>query len=122
MGIVVKESLRDPSLTPPVVASKRGTDWTLLLVHIPADELPRELEALRTNLDRAEPWYAHFFRGDELVVVFDDEVFWASPIPRRGMLRSSMAGTAASLTMNSTSRQGRSQRSGRSSACTSPDS
>jgi hypothetical protein len=81
LGVVVRESLQDPSLTPPVIASKHGVQWTLLLVRIPAEELHRELEAVQSNLDRTNCWYAHFFREDELVVVFDDEVFWASTDP-----------------------------------------
>jgi hypothetical protein len=81
LGVVVRESLQDPSLTPPVIASKRGVQWTLLLVRIQAQELQRELEAVRSNLDRRDCWYSHFFRDDELVVVFDDEVFWVSTDP-----------------------------------------
>jgi hypothetical protein len=81
LGVVVRESLQDPSLTPPVIASKRGDRWTLLLVRIPAEELQREVEVVRSNLDRTECWYSHFFRDDELVVVFDDEVFWVSSDP-----------------------------------------
>jgi hypothetical protein len=81
LGVVVRESLRDPSLTPPVIASKRGAQWTLLLVRIQPQELHRELEAVRSNLDRTDRWYSHFFRDDELVVVFRDEVFWVSTDP-----------------------------------------
>jgi hypothetical protein len=84
LGIVVRESLRDSSLIPPVVASRRGADWTLLLVRIPVEELGREVAALRSNLDRTDCWYAHFFREDELVVVFDDEVFRVSTDPGCG--------------------------------------
>jgi hypothetical protein len=81
LGVVVRESLRDPVRTPPVVASRRGTEWTLLLVRVPAEDLDHEVEALRSNLDRADCWYAHFFRRDELVVVFDDQVFRVSTDP-----------------------------------------
>jgi hypothetical protein len=67
-----------------VVASRRGAHWTLLLVRIPVEELGREVAALRSNLDRTDCWYAHFFREDELVVVFDDEVFRVSTDPGCG--------------------------------------
>jgi hypothetical protein len=81
LGVVVRESLQVPSLTPPVIASKRSDRRTLLLVRIPAEELHREVEMVRSNLDRTDCWYSHFFRDDELVVVFDDEVFWVSTDP-----------------------------------------
>jgi hypothetical protein len=81
LGVVVRESLQVPSLTPTVIASKRGDQWTLLLVRIPAEELHREVEVVRSNLHRMDCWYSHFFRDDELVVVFDDEVFWVSSDP-----------------------------------------
>jgi hypothetical protein len=81
LGIVVRESLRDPSLTPPVIASKRGAEWTLLLVRIPKEELDLQLETLRSNLDRTDCWYAHLFREDELVVLFDDAVFRVTTNP-----------------------------------------
>jgi hypothetical protein len=81
LGIVVRESLRDPARTPPVVASRPGAEWTLLLVRVPAEDLDHEVEALRSNLVHTDCWYAHFFRKDELVVVFDDEVFAVSTDP-----------------------------------------
>ena len=81
LGVLVKESLRDPARTPTVVGSRRGVEWTLLLVRVPARHLEHELEALRSNLDPADCWYAHLFRKDELIVVFDDEVFRVSTDP-----------------------------------------
>jgi hypothetical protein len=81
LGVVVRESLRDPSLTPPLVASRRGADWTMLLVRIPVEELDHGVAALRSNFDPTDCWYAHFFREDELVVVFADEVFRVSTDP-----------------------------------------
>jgi hypothetical protein len=114
LGVVVRESLQDPSLTPPVIASKHGVQWTLLLVRIAAEQLHRELEAVQSNLDRTDCWYAHFFREDELVVVFDDEVFWASTDPPPGVPRGSMAETAVFPMTSSISRRERSQRPRRS--------
>ena len=94
LGVVVRESLRDPTRTPPVVASKRGAEWTLLLVRVREGDLDHQVEVLRLNLNRTDCWYAHFFRNSELVVVFYDEVFrvstdpstWDAPV-RHGRVR-----------------------------------
>jgi hypothetical protein len=117
LGVVVRESLRDPSLIPPLVASRRGADWTMLLVRVPVEELDHGVAALRSNFEPTDCWYAHFFREEELVVVFADEVFRVSTDPATWDAQYSTAETAASPITSSTSHLGRSNRPRLRSAC-----
>jgi hypothetical protein len=77
LGIVVEQSLRDPQVREElqVVAVKHGANWSFWLDSAGADELDQHIKVIQTNMVSAEHWYAHYFRGDELVVVFRDAVF-----------------------------------------------
>ena len=81
-GIVIEQSLADPAFaeTLDVVHRKRDPDgsWVFLLVRIAPERLASELERVRQAIAVDEPWYAHFFCGEELAVVFADAVFHVS--------------------------------------------
>ncbi|HEY5160559.1 MAG TPA: hypothetical protein VII83_05735 [Gaiellaceae bacterium] len=85
LGIVIEQSLTDPAFaeTLDVVHTKRDPDssWVFLLVRVAPDRLSTELERIRQAIAINEPWYAHFFCGDELVVVFVNAIFELSIDP-----------------------------------------
>jgi hypothetical protein len=92
LGLVIAESLRGDGSWLPVVARRSGGDWTFLLVRVAPGELEDHLRSLQAELVRDEAWYAHYFRGTELVVVYADAVFrvrtdpstWDEPV-RHGL-------------------------------------
>jgi len=63
-----------------VVATSRTGGWELVLVEAPAAELEDAITELRARMVPIddECWYAHFFRGDRLVVVLQDRVIAAT--------------------------------------------
>lgn len=76
LGIVIENSLRDPGvIAPTVVKTRRGRAWTFLLVSVPVNELDEHIRRLQANMVIDDEWYAHYFRGDELIVVFRDAAF-----------------------------------------------
>jgi hypothetical protein len=58
----------------------RTGEWELVLVEVPAAELEDAIAELRARMVPVddECWYAHFFRDDRLVVVFQDRVLAAT--------------------------------------------
>lgn len=78
LGVVIEQSLSDRSFLDTVEVVHRERDphgsWVFLLVRVPAAEGPAAFERLQGALEQGAPWYAHFFRGTELVVVFRDAV------------------------------------------------
>lgn len=81
-GVVVDQSCGDRGIPDglEVVATLRTGGWELVLVEVPAAELEDAITELRARMVPIddECWYAHFFRDDRLVVVFQDRVFVAT--------------------------------------------
>ncbi len=76
LGIVIEQSLSDPAAAAAfdVRARRRPVSWDFLLVAVPANALDEHLRALQNAMRSDEPWYAHYFRDDQLIVAFKDAV------------------------------------------------
>jgi hypothetical protein len=83
LGIIIEQSLRDPAITKEfsVVARRRVQSWVFLLASVPADAFERHVKLIQSNMVTDDQWYAHYFRADELVVVYRDAVFHVSTDP-----------------------------------------
>lgn len=79
VGVVIEQSLRDPGFldTVDVVLRQRDPNgtWIFLVLRLAEGEAFKAFARLRSALSDGQPWYAHFFHGDELVVVYSDAVF-----------------------------------------------
>jgi len=77
-GIVIEQSLSDPAFAETLDVAVRKQDpngsWMFLLVRIASDRLFTELERVRQALADDQPWYAHFFSGEKIAVVFPDAI------------------------------------------------
>jgi hypothetical protein len=82
-GIIVRESIRDQTLFDEfrVVGRKTGKKWTLLKVSVEPKTFDRTVRLIQTNLlsEKGVPYYAHLYRDDELIIVFPEKIFRASP-------------------------------------------
>lgn len=82
-GIIVDDSLLDSAVLKKVaiLGRKRGRHWTLLRVGVKGHRLPEVVDRVKRNLKTVDgvPFYAHFYRVDELIVVFPDRVFHLTP-------------------------------------------
>jgi hypothetical protein len=78
LGLIIEQSLRDPSFLEGVEIVRRHRDpngtWVFLLVRVPRFGAEAAFQRLQASLDPA-PWYAHFFAGDDLVVIYRDAIF-----------------------------------------------
>lgn len=82
LGIVIEQCLKNRKALKhfDVVAAKAG-GWTFLLLSVSQEQFTDLIELLRASIEPSGKWYAHFFRGNELVVVFHDAVFRAATDP-----------------------------------------
>lgn len=82
-GIIISESLPDRSILNGVriLGSKRTGSWTLLRVGIESKQLKNIIQLVQRNLltESGIPYYAHFYREGELIVVFPRRVFYLKP-------------------------------------------
>ena len=82
-GIIVKEGIRDPTVFQgiTVLGTKTGHNWTLFKVGIGPKVISRVIREVQSNLltEKGVPYYAHFYRGEELIIVFPDRAFHVSP-------------------------------------------
>jgi len=82
-GIIVEESLLESSVlrSVKVLGRERGRDWTLLRVGVAGSALEIVVERIRRNLktENGVPFYAHFYRLGELIVVFPERIFRMTP-------------------------------------------
>jgi len=82
-GIIVEESLTDKALLSRMkILGKRfyqKNDFTVLRVEINKDKIEEFIELVRKNLRTKPAFYAHFYRDDELIVVFPSKIFRIKP-------------------------------------------
>jgi hypothetical protein len=82
-GIVIKESLSDQSVLKAMtlLGEQHSDGWTLLRVEIGGARIDEVLKRVKASLltEDGVPYYAHFYRGDELIVVFPEKVFYVTP-------------------------------------------
>ena len=85
LGVVVDRSLKNENFINylHVVAMRRSGSWRLWLVSVVALEVEAQIQALQRNmvLLKEDCWYAHFFRDNDLIVVYQDHTFRITPEP-----------------------------------------
>ncbi len=85
VGVLIEQSLSDPAGLRGIEVLRRQRDphgtWVFLLVRVVGEPATEAFAALQAGLRQQERWYAHFFRGDELVVIFADAIFTMSTSP-----------------------------------------
>lgn len=64
-----------------VLGRKTGKHWTLLKVGVRPEMFDTIIDLMQANLldERGVPYYAHFYRDDELIIVFPSKIFHVTP-------------------------------------------
>ena len=79
LGIIVDHSLKNKEYARQlqVLASRAIGSWRLLLVEVAAEKLADQIQSLQEYMVdiKEKCWYAHFFRQQELIVVYQDRIF-----------------------------------------------
>jgi len=82
-GIIIEEGLGDRSVLAGmrILGSKRAGTWTLLKVDVDEARIEELIGLVQKNLriEKGVPFYAHFYRRGELIVVFPEKIFHLKP-------------------------------------------
>src|SRR5438046_8801497 len=64
-----------------VLGTNAGQNWTRIKIGIEPTAMSRVIREGQSNLlsEKRVPYYAHFHRGEELIIVFPDRAFHVSP-------------------------------------------
>ncbi|MNI53621.1 hypothetical protein D3C73_1084670 [compost metagenome] len=85
LGILVEQSLADRSILDEleILARKAVGSWNLLLVTVPEEALEQQLVHLQRHMIhvREDCWYAHFFCGGKMSVLYEDAIFHTTTAP-----------------------------------------
>ena len=85
LGIVIKQSLSNPDLIDDlnVIATKVVGTWDFLLVTVAEEHLHDTMVRLQNHMIPIETdcWYNHFFRDDQLIVVFQNKIWTTTTNP-----------------------------------------
>jgi len=85
LGIVIKQSLSDLGLIEDlnVIATKTIGSWEFLLVAVAEEHFHNTVARLQNHMIPIDTdcWYNHFFRGDQLFVVFQNKTFQTTTNP-----------------------------------------
>ncbi|WP_151736205.1 hypothetical protein [Paenibacillus tengchongensis] len=81
-GIIIEESLNNPAVLSEftIAAHKQQGGWGFKLVSVSEDELARLIQRLQQHMIPVSEdcWYNHFFAGERLVVVYQNQVFYTT--------------------------------------------
>jgi hypothetical protein len=80
-GIIIKEGLKDQSVLNlmKILGRKKGGELTLLRVGINENRIGEVVGSVQKNLVTEPTFYAHFYLGGELIVVFPRKIFYLTP-------------------------------------------
>lgn len=82
-GIVIPEGFNDPSLVDSfkLFAKKRSNNngWALCGISVHESEVNEVIHSIQNQLRADEPWYAHLYNDEELIVIFKQKIFRVTP-------------------------------------------
>lgn len=82
-GIVIAQGFRDPTFPQlfPIFAKRisQSDGWTIYGIEINAADLENTIGRIQEQFVSVEPWYAHLYNDEELIVIFKNRVFRATP-------------------------------------------
>lgn len=83
LGIVIKQSLKNATTKIDIIAQKFVGSWDFMLVRVEDHHLDEHIKELQGNMIGVEEdcWYNHYFRDNELIIVYQDRVFYSLTDP-----------------------------------------
>jgi len=78
-GNLLDKGFKDPNFLSKfkIFAKKKSekNPWTMHGVIVPVKEIEKVIKEVQENLLPDKPYYTHFYRWDELIIVFKEKVF-----------------------------------------------
>lgn len=84
LGIVIKQSLKNSTNILDIIAQKVVGSWDFMLVSVEDHQLDKHIKELQGNMINVDEdcWYSHYFRDNELIIVYQDRVFYSLTDPK----------------------------------------
>lgn len=82
-GIILDAEFEDPTYPErlKIFAKRKSTsnDWILYGVEVSDEKVPQIITEIQANMKSDQPYYAHLYNDEKLIVIFKNEVFEVSP-------------------------------------------
>lgn len=80
-GIIINQEFTDPNFpeTFKIFAKKQDGDWGIYGIEIGETELENTILKIQGAMKENQPWYAHLYDDEELIVIFKNEIFRVKP-------------------------------------------
>lgn len=80
-AILINKQFTDETYptTKKIFAQKTDGSWEIYGIEIDNSEIDTFITELQTNMRPNEPWYAHIYNDEKLIVVFKEKVITATP-------------------------------------------
>lgn len=80
-GIIIDKEFIDPSFpnTFKVFAKKQDGTWGIYGIEVEDSQLKEAINRIQKNMKSGEPWYAHLYNDEHLIVIFKDKVIEVKP-------------------------------------------
>lgn len=80
-GIIIDQEFNDPSFynSFKIFNKKQSGAWGIYGIEIENPQLDNSILQIQQNMKTDEPWYAHLYNDDKLIVIFKNKVFKVKP-------------------------------------------
>jgi hypothetical protein len=80
-GIFVKDGLKNESVLKEmkILGQKISRNWVLLKVLVEENKIKELVVKVQKSLKTNPNFYVHFYRSDELIVIFPQKIFYIKP-------------------------------------------
>lgn len=80
-GIIIDQEFTDPSFPGSfkVFAKKQDGGWGIYGIEVEGSQLQEVISSIQQNMKSDQPWYAHLYNDEGLIVIFKDRVFNVTP-------------------------------------------
>ncbi len=82
-GILVNISFRDPLFPEQFELFAReksmDSDWVIYGIVVQENEVSKVIKSIQDNMCDNEPWYAHLYNDEDLIVIYKQKVFFTTP-------------------------------------------
>lgn len=76
-GILIDQEFKDPHFINrfKTFAKKQDGSWKIYGVEVEDLSLQETISQIQSNMKSGQPWYAHLYDDEKLIVIFKDKVF-----------------------------------------------
>ncbi len=76
-GIIIDQEFKDPSFINffKIFNKKQDGDWLLCGIEVENGKVNRVISKIQENMKLNQPWYAHLYNDEELIVIFKNKIF-----------------------------------------------